>query len=277
MALSGHQERPLPARGRAFNRQNASFADVAADASRHAKDSPLPRNSDWIRRVHRLSAAGLALFVAVVLALHGLRGNLNPAEHTISEYSLGKDGWLMRAAFAALGIAVLSTATSLFLRFRISGLWRSPLLLLSCTAVGLFLDAGYNTDHPHVLETSDGRVHGIGMLIVCLTLPAASFLLGRALGQRTRTMAQARRVQVLAAAQILAIVGFEMSPTAVRGLTERIAITMAVATLVVVRSVTLDATDDELSSERYQEQSSSMPGPRRAFDPGLEPPTARAR
>ncbi len=277
MALSEHQERPLSVFGRTINSEHARFPDVAADASHHAKDSHLSGRSDWNRRIHLLGGAGLALFVAVVLALHGLRGNLNPAEHTISEYSLGRDGWLMRVAFAALGIAVLSTATSLFLRFRISRLWRFSLLLLGCTAVGLFLDAGYNTDHPHVLETSDGRVHGIGMLIVCLTLPAASFLLGGALGQRFRTAAQARRVQVLAAAQLLAIVGFEMSPTAVRGLTERVAITMAVATLVVVRSVALGATDDEPASEQYQERALSMPGPQRVLEPDPRPPTARAR
>jgi len=248
VALSEHQERPLPVWEWAFDRQEPRVPAVQADAPRHLTDSPLARRSDRIRWIHLSSAAGLAVFVAVALAFHGLRGDLNPAEHTISEYSLGRDGWLMRTAFAALATGVLTTVAILYLRFRLSPLWGSGLLLLTCTAVGLLLDAGYNTDRPHVLETADGRVHGIGMLIVCVTLPAASFLLGRVLAQGARTTAQARRVQVLAAAQIVAIVGFEMSPMAVRGLIERVAITMAVATLVVLRSVALSATDDELSS-----------------------------
>src|SRR5579862_7683602 len=149
----------------------------------------------------------------------------------------------MRAAFAALGVGVLTTAASLFLRFGLSRFWGPGLLFLIGTAVGLFLDAGYNTDHPHVLETADGKVHGIGMLIVCLTLPTASLLLGCAFAQRARTAPRGRQVQILGAAQIVAVVGFEMSPLAVRGLLERVAITMAVVTLVALRSVTHGDTD----------------------------------
>ncbi len=259
MALSEHHERPLPVGERPFDGQNSGFSGVHADAPRRPKYPRLVR-PNWIRWIHLLSAAGLAAFVAVVLAFHGLRGDLNPAEHTISEYSLGRYGWLMRAAFAALAVGVLTTAASLFLRFRLSPLWGSGLLLLTCTAVGLFLDAGYNTDHPHVLETADGRVHGIGMLIVCATLPVASFLLGRALAQGGRTAARARQVQVLAAAQIVAVVGFEISSTAGRGLIERVAITLAVVTLVVLQSVARGDSDDGLSPTQYQAQPSSIPG-----------------
>lgn len=251
MALSEHEERPLPVWDRTLERQDSGFSGAHAMAPPNLTAPHLPKGPKWTVGIHLIGAAGLALFVTVVLVLHGLRGDLNPAAHTISEYSLGRFGWLMRAAFAALGIGVLTTAASLFLRFGLSRLSGPGLLLLVGTAVGLFLDAGYNTDHPHVLETADGRVHGIGMLIVCLTLPTASLLLGCAFAQRARTSPRARQVQVLSAAQIVAIVGFEMSPLAVRGILERVAITMAVVTLVALRSVTHGDTDVG-RAEQYQ-------------------------
>ncbi len=240
MALSEHEEYPLP---RALERQDSGFSGAHALTPSNLTAPHLARESKWTVGIHLISATGLALFVTVVLVLHSLRGDLNPAEHTISEYSLGRFGWLMRAAFAALGFGVLTTAASLFNRFGLSRLWGPGLFFLVGTAVGLFLDAGYNTDHPHVLETADGRVHGIGMLIVCLTLPAASLLLGCAFAQRAQIAPRARQAQVLAAAQIVAIVGFEMSPAAVRGVLERVAITLAIFTLAALGSVARGDTD----------------------------------
>jgi hypothetical protein len=192
--------------------------------------------SEWLRRIDRVGWAGLAAFVTSVLALHVLQGNLNPTEHTISEYSLGRYGWLMRSAFAFLGFSVLGTAACLRQRFADSPRWRTGLLLLVFTAVGLFLDALYNTDHLRVQETTDGRVHGVGMLIICLALPTASFLLGSDLVQTTNAVARAKWILVLAAAQIVAIVGFETSLHSYRGVMERIAIACAIATLALLHS-----------------------------------------
>jgi hypothetical protein len=185
-----------------------------------------------------------------VLALHGLRGSLNPVDHTISDYSLGRYGWLMRAAFASLGTGVLGTAVILHLTSTPT-LWRRMgLLLLTFTAVGLFLDSAYNTDHPHIAETADGTVHGVGMLIICLTLPAASFILGSDFLQDLFAAPRARWLQVLGLAQLIAILGFEMSPTTSRGLTERVAVALALATLFVLRSLARkpDQGDPDLDS-----------------------------
>lgn len=150
---------------------------------------PLARRPNWLLLSHVISFGGLAAFVVALLALHGLRGALNPVQHTVSEYSLGSYGWLMRVTFVALGLGVLATAVSLHLTPESSWWRRVGLLLLACTAIGLFLDAGYNTDHPRVPETVEGTVHGVGMLIICLTLPAATFVLGF---DFTRTASAAR-------------------------------------------------------------------------------------
>jgi hypothetical protein len=200
-------------------------------------DPPLVRPSGSIRFIHLVSFGGISTFVVAVLVLHGLRGSVDPVDHTISDYSLGHYGWLMRAGFAALGIGILGTAVSLHLTSTANA-WRRPgLLLLTFTAVGLFLDAGYNTDHPGVRETVDGSVHGVGLLIICLTLPAASFLLAAEFLRHPPRAARARLLQILSVAQLMAIIGFETSPTSSRGLTERVAVALALLALLVLRSL----------------------------------------
>lgn len=216
-------------------------ASLLAPVSRDA-DSPLVTRSTAIGFVHLVSFGGISAFVVVVLTLHGLQGSMNPVDHTISDYSLGRYGWLMRAGFAALGSGVLGTAVSLHLTSTTNSWRRAGLLLLTFTAVGLFLDSGYNTDHPGVRETTDGTVHGVGMLIICLTLPAAGFILASEVLQLPSMAPRARLLQILSVAQVIAMIGFKMSSTASRGLTERVAVTIALATLLVLRSlaVTID-------------------------------------
>ncbi len=192
-----------------------------------------------IRCGRALSSAGIATFVAAVLALHWLRPDLNPQVHTVSEYSIGSYGWLMRAAFVALGLGVLATSLSLELRFGLSRWRRAGLLLLVGTALGLFLDAGYNTDHLRVAETISGTVHGVGTLIMGLTLPAAAFILGSDFA--SVSLPRARWLQVLAIAQCGAIFVFVTGPISGHGLAERISIAMAVATLALMQSFVTSA------------------------------------
>ena len=214
---------------------NPAVPSFPAPVSRQAEPVLVTR-SNRFRFVHLVSFGGLSGFVLAVLALYGLRGSLSPMDHTISDYSLGPYGWLMRAAFAALGSGVLGVAVGLHFTspptwWRRAGLW-----LLTFTAVGLFLDSGYNTDFPGVAETFDGAMHGLGMLIICLTLPTASFILGRVF-LHDPPAARARWLQVLGIAQLVAIIGFRMSPTAWRGLTERVAVALALAALFLLRSL----------------------------------------
>ncbi len=185
----------------------------------------------WLGVFHLMSFAGLSIFVGAVLALHGLRANLNPAEHTISEYSLGSYGWLMRAAFLALGVGTLTTAASLRLSYGPSGWWRIGLLMLAAMAIGLFLDAGFNTDHLRVPETVDGTIHSVGTWILALALPGAAFVFGSDFVRKPMSSQKARLLLSLAAAQLGAIVLFEMSPTTLRGWAERLVTVLALATL----------------------------------------------
>ena len=194
---------------------------------------PLPPvRAVWLGRVHLLSVVGLSAFVVAILVLHGVRADLNPAEHTISEYSLGSYGWLMRAAFSALAVGALATAASFFLSRGPSGKWQlvGPLLLVG-TAVGSFLDAAFNTDQLGVAETVHGTVHGVGTAVFVFALPAAAFVFGSDFVRNSTSTLTARLVLVVAAAQLGAIFLFEMSPMTTRGWAERLGTVLAVVSL----------------------------------------------
>ena len=184
-----------------------------------------------LRSLDFVSCAGITVFVAAIVAFHGLRADLNPAEHTISEYSLGSYGLLMRAAFLALGVGTLATAASLRLSFAPSGWRRIGLLLLAGMAIGLFLDAGFNTDHFRVPETVDGTIHGVGTWMQALALPTAAFVFGLDFLRHSISTLKARSLLILGASQLGSIVLFELSPTTTRGWSERLVTVVAVATL----------------------------------------------
>jgi hypothetical protein len=157
---------------------------------------------------------------------------LNPAEHTISEYSLGSYGWLMRAAFSALAVGALATAASFLLSRGPSGKWQlvGPFLLAGA-AVGSLLDAAFNTDLLGVPETLHGTVHGVGTAVLVFALPGAAFVFGSGFVRNSTSTPTARLILVVAAAQLGAIVLFEMSPMTTRGWAERLGTVLAVVSL----------------------------------------------
>lgn len=195
------------------------------------------RTAAWFRPLRFVGAAGLSGFVLAILVLHGVRPNLDPAQHTISEYALGSYGWLMRVAFFALGVGTLATVVSLRAILEPSLWCRVGLVVLAGMALGLFLDGVYNTDHLRVPATFDGTIHGVGTWILALTLPGAALILGSYLARTSTWRLKARALQALGAAQLGAIVVFEMSPDTYRGTAERLVTVLAVATLALLQSL----------------------------------------
>jgi hypothetical protein len=202
-----------------------------------ATDSDLAGLSTWLRVLQITGLAGITAFVVALVALHGLRGDLNPISHSISEYSLGRYGWVMRGAFAGLALGTLCTAVCL--RFRLARSLRSlvGIVALIATSMGLFLEAAYNTDRLGIRETFDGAIHGDGLLVVCLTLPVAVFVLGMEL-RRSIGPVQGRCLQILASVQLVAIIDFQVGPMEYHGLAERIAVLFGVVSLALLWSCT---------------------------------------
>lgn len=60
-------------------------------------------------RIATVSVIALFYFVSAVLLLHILRTEINPAQHFLSEYALGRLGLLMTSAFVGFGVKLQKT------------------------------------------------------------------------------------------------------------------------------------------------------------------------
>jgi Protein of unknown function (DUF998) len=123
--------------------------------------------------------AGAATFVVLLVALHFIKPGLDPSRHFISEYAIGKHGWIMVLAFLSLAVSY----TSLFVAIRsqlrtIAG--RIGLALLLVSALGLTIAAVFTTDPIMVSEdavTTEGAVHNLGGTLG-IAMPFAAALVG---------------------------------------------------------------------------------------------------
>ena len=112
----------------------------------------------------RVSLVANGLFVVLLLALHGLKSNLDPSWHFLSEYAIGKYGWLMQGAFLALAAANLGTLAAI----------RDSLKTVSAKiGAGLFLVGTFGTvlaglcvtdpiNTPAEAQTLSGTLHNVG-------------------------------------------------------------------------------------------------------------------
>lgn len=127
-------------------------------------------------RAARLAVVFSAAFLVILFVLHFLEPEFDPSWRMISEYELGRYGWMMRLAFFCWGISVLSLLVALWPVLRtISGaIGRWWLLLIggALFGAGIFVTNAI-TDAPtstaHFLHTLCGA-------FVILTFPIASSL-----------------------------------------------------------------------------------------------------
>jgi hypothetical protein len=112
-----------------------------------------------------LCATGSA--VVSILALHGVKADLDPSWHMLSEYSIGANGWIMKAAFwlLALGNIALAFALQRFAANTTSKVGIALHYLVGITLVGAGLfDMDPMTSTPDQF-TVHGRLHGVTGMI----------------------------------------------------------------------------------------------------------------
>jgi uncharacterized protein DUF998 len=136
------------------------------------------------------AGAGAAVFaLAALAALHALKPEVRPSSTMISQYALGRHGWMMSLCFAAfaaasacLFVALLANVPTLLGRVGLA-------FLLSC-AVGLGMAARFPMDPvsttPSRMSLS-GRMHGVSFMIGVPSQILAVLLLSLALGTRFST------------------------------------------------------------------------------------------
>jgi Protein of unknown function (DUF998) len=141
----------------------------------------------------RLSMAAAALFVLLLAALHVLKPEVDPAWRMISDYELGRYGFVMVLAFGSLAVS----SASLFVAIRphahsVAG-WIGLCCLLACS-VALLGGGIFTTDPitaPSDQLTTHGALHGLSALVGVASMPFAASLISWSL-RLNLTWARAR-------------------------------------------------------------------------------------
>lgn len=111
----------------------------------------------------RLSIVSGVLFILLLGSLHLLEPQFDPTWRFISEYALGRFGWLMHLAFLALAISLASTGIAIRSQIRT---WPGyiGLGLLGLAAIGILLAALFRTDPAtnQAAATFSGKMHVLG-------------------------------------------------------------------------------------------------------------------
>ena len=123
----------------------------------------------------RLSVLGFAYFMVALAALHALRGEYDPLEETVSQYSIGPHGYLMTTAFFAIGLGVVALAVALS-----RGVMPSPRigpLLLGLAGVCVFLVGVFPVDPASAAMPISELAHDAAFMTSILAAIAAMFVL----------------------------------------------------------------------------------------------------
>jgi len=148
----------------------------------------------------------IVLYQLTLVGLIFLRPDLNPAWHTISEWAIGPNGWVMSLAFFMS--AVSYAATWVLVRPHVRGvtggvgLWLLGVCVVGALGVSIFTTDPLGT--PPSALSSTGRLHVLFGTIQLVLLPFAALLLGLSLGRKSAAWSAVRRVLLATAGLPLA-------------------------------------------------------------------------
>ena len=126
-------------------------------------------NSGHLQRERSMFPASIALlsnglFIVLLLTVHFLKRDLDPSWHFISEFAIGKHGWVMQTAF--LTLAVSNVAIFVAIRSCMSGIWGAiGAFLFLMGTIGLVLGGVFVTDPINTapeFRTTSGNLHNLG-------------------------------------------------------------------------------------------------------------------
>jgi hypothetical protein len=122
------------------------------------------------------SLAFVAAFLLLLIVLYFLEPEFNPP-HLISEYELGRFGWLMSLAFFCLGMGSLCLLGALWSDLQTKGgrIGRWWLILIGIAYIGAGVFA------PDPSSSAEGLLHGLSGLVVIFGSPIVFTLLWRSL------------------------------------------------------------------------------------------------
>src|SRR5215217_8551622 len=146
----------------------------------------------------RLSFAAAVTFLVLLAALHLIKPGFDPSWRMVSEYEIGRLGWIMQLAFLSLSLSCVALSVAIRPHVRTIG-GRIGLALLLICAAGMTIAAVFATDPTTATRdelTTHGNLHGLGTLLGIPGFPIAATLTSLSLA-RNRAWAPARRSLLL--------------------------------------------------------------------------------
>jgi hypothetical membrane protein len=151
-------------------------------------------------------------FIAALLLLHAIRPDYTIVDHMISDYAVGRSGWIMTTAFSSLSIGCLTLAIGLFLDGPTSWLGRTGAALLVVAFGGLIVTALFPTDLETAPTTRTGDIHTLSFLVNVVSILLSTICLALSYGgspdwrrRRTPALAFAGLLIVAFVAQFLTL------------------------------------------------------------------------
>jgi fucose permease len=169
------------------------------------------------RAAAAVSAVAAVAFAVLLVGLHIVQPELDLRWRFISEYVLGRAGWMMTTAFVALALSQLAAVAALARQVRT---WpgRIGLALLVVAAIGLVMAAVFPTDPittPAGAQTTSGQLHNLGAALDWS--PVGMLLLAVSLGRTTTGHIWRRRLLIAAAVPCLLTLAFIATAAAAGG------------------------------------------------------------
>ena len=155
-----------------------------------------------------LATAAICCFAYSALALlllHFLRPDYAPATNFISNYAVGRYGWIMTTWFLAMSCGLLTLALGLYRNDLRSIAARLGLLLFVVASIGLVVSAIYPTDAPGSPSTRSGHIHDMSFLVNVGSIFIATILLSASFGNHLAWRSYRRTAWTLTA---LILLGF---------------------------------------------------------------------
>jgi Protein of unknown function (DUF998) len=106
------------------------------------------------------------IFIVILTALHFIKPEIQPSWNFISEYEIGRFGWLMQIAFFYLALSCIFLVLALWKQLNIVG--KIGLIMLMIASAGMMLSAIFRPDAlntPANLVTTSGRLHQTGAML----------------------------------------------------------------------------------------------------------------
>ena len=174
----------------------------------HTPSRPERPIAGFERNAARISRYAGGLFALLLVGLHVIEPEYDPTWRFVSEYALGRFGWVMSVAFGALAVSLLGTVVAIARHIRtVAGY--IGLVMIAIAAAGLLIAAVFVTDPittaPDAYSAS-GRMHVLGASLDWS--PIGMVLAGWALSRTTRWRRHRRVLLVTAAVPVVLTLAF---------------------------------------------------------------------